>query len=119
MITQLVTGITFAALLVYDAFCGSIGQPTISNIMRDWGKVLNVWPYAWGLFLGHWFSPKANARFDQVGYVLVPAALLLIFDIIYLLAGGEQNVWYRYPLLWALVGVVMGFFFWEQSGGIL
>lgn len=119
MITSIFIIVFMAVMIGYDAVCGSIGQPTISNIMRDWGKVLNVWPYVWGTFIGHWFSPKALPHFDKVIFVLIPAVVILIFDIIYNVSGGEQNVWFRYPLLWAGVGVVLGFFFWEQSGGIL
>ena len=49
-----------AGVILYDipvAIWGPSGS-TVSEVVRNWAYYQPIWPFAWGVVLGHWFWSK-------------------------------------------------------------
>lgn len=114
------------ALIVYDVFAGKIGQPTESQVLRDWAKNWTIMPFMAGLLLTHWFAPRAHPDISGWGWCLPMMALLIGVDIGWnywgraLLNDRTYNPawvlpWWRYPYAYAVLGMPFGYFLWPQG----
>lgn len=118
------------ALIVYDVFAGRLGQPTESQVLRDWSRNWTIMPFMAGLLMTHWFAPRAHPDISGWGWCLPMMALLIGVDIGWNVWGGTKEFivngvklasvtqttpWWRYPYVYAVLGMPFGFFLWPQG----
>jgi len=98
------------------------GWATISIVLKDAAMKACVLPFGIGLLSGHWFVLHdlwdRSTWFSGWWLWVAVASALLLVDV--LLWGHAREAWplwarvVRYPGLWLVVGVVLGFAAWPQ-----
>jgi hypothetical protein len=116
-LTKVILLIVIFGLLIYDGFVGLLGQPTESQVLRDWGHVSVCLPFVAGFLLGHWFLPRRNPSGSAWGNAAVILIVLGAWDLYWLISGRTDCPFYRYPGFYALAGIPCGTFLWGQSDG--
>jgi len=112
-ITQLLIVATIVGLIAYDVIAGANGQPTESAVLRDWSVRWTLLPFVAGFLSSHWFAPRAHADVSGWMWALPAMVILLGIDLVWNLKG-LPRVWWRYPYLYFILGVPVGYFFWPQ-----
>jgi len=104
-------GGTFVVWIGFDVWLTQNGGPTESQVLRDLSYQFNILPFVVGFLLSHWFMPKRNIW--KSGWMMaVPIMVLIgVLDFIY---GSRSDLWFRYPGIWACLGVPAGYFLWPQ-----
>ena len=115
MITKLIVALTIVGLIVYDAFAGSLGQPTESQVLRDWARDWTLLPFIAGFLVGHWFAPRQVVSYSAWGFCLPIFGILLAIDIYFNVKQLAPPAW-RYSLFYALAGIPVGMYLWGQPG---
>lgn len=101
------------------------GWETISMVLKNFALRANVLPFAWGLLGGHlfvaWDIVDERPWFGGWWAWVATACLLLCVDVVLALAPvPDRALWpawarvLRYPGLWVVWGVAMGFATWPQ-----
>jgi hypothetical protein len=101
-------------LLIYDALVNKFGVPTESQVLRDWGQKFTALPFTAGFLLGHWFFNHVNLWTTGWMYALPLFIGLGAWDGWWWANNKALGVWYRYPGLWASLGILAGHFLWGQ-----
>ncbi len=114
MITQIILIAAIVGLIVYDVLAKVFSAPTESSVLRTWGEKYTALPFCAGILLGHWFINHNNLWLSGWMYAAPMIVALVIWDFVWN-RKTHVTVWYRYPGLWALIGVPVGAFLWGQS----
>lgn len=122
-ITEGVILVTVVFLLVYTATAAQIKQRAISPTIRDLAWRWNAASVFLGIMIGHWLFPGSHAISHQVGSVIPVLVVTLAVDLYWARfvmvdsewKAGNGRLWWRYPGLWAAVGIAAGSFLWGQS----
>lgn len=115
MITKLIIAAIIVGLIVWDVFAGQLGQPTESSVLRDWARDWTLLPFMAGFLLTHWFAPRVNANVSGWMFAIPFMVGLTALDL-YWNIKGLAPVWWRYSMLYAFLGMPVGFFLWPQPG---
>lgn len=115
MITKLLLVAVIVGLIVYDAFAGSLGQPTESSVLRDWARDWTILPFIAGFLLTHWFAPRPHADVSGWMWALPIMVVLLGIDVYWNIWGTGIPAW-RYSLWYALLGMPVAILLWPQPG---
>lgn len=116
-LTKIVLLSAIFGLLIYDAFVGTLGVPTESQVLRDWALQSVTLPFTAGFLLGHWFFPRKEVDYSAWVFAAIFLLAFGAWDIYWFynnLPGTMPNVWYRYPGWYALLGVPVGTYLWGQ-----
>jgi hypothetical protein len=113
-ITQGVLLVTVVFLLVYTATAAQIKQRAISPTIRDLAWKWNSAAVFLGVMIGHWLFPGEHRLSHRVGSVLPVLGVVLVIDAVHAWRKWPERVWWRYPGIWAPVGIVAGSFLWGQ-----
>lgn len=105
---------TIVALIAYDAIVATIGQPTESQILRDWGQKRVALPFTAGFLAAHWFMNR-NSQWPSGWMLALPIILALVGWDVWWNHKDRPRVWYRWPGLWLLAGLPVGCFLWGQG----
>lgn len=123
MITQLILVGVIVALIVYDVYAGSLGQPTESAVLRDWARDWTLLAFVAGFLLGHWFGPRVHADVSGWMWALPIFFVLFVLDLGWVTwakarwaAQGLKDPWWRWSLWYALLGIPAGIWLWPQPG---
>lgn len=121
-ITGYILIVSFLALLVLDAFLPKNGQPTESQLLKDWGWRWNTIPWIAGFLVGHWFGSRYTVSYSAWGYGLGVLMAELAVDVVIRVWVGPYDLrdhptwrWFRYPLFHSLYAIPIGMFLWGQS----
>ena len=98
-------------LIVHERNSGRV-EPTISQVMEDWGQRYRTIPYMMGVLGGHWFGPldppgDREARRNAVILASL-SALTLAWDVADHRRGSAAK-----PIIALGVGVAAGIAFWR------
>lgn len=108
--------------VVLDIVLPPNGQPTESQVLRDWAWRWNTIPFIAGFLIGHWFGNRYTVSYSAWGYALGFIVAELLTDVAVRLWAGPYELrdhplwrWFRHPLFHALAGIPIGMFLWGQS----
>jgi peptidoglycan/LPS O-acetylase OafA/YrhL len=113
LIAFLIIGTVFIWLVV-DAWVGSNGGPTESQVIAYWGRHLTFWSFLIGALCGHWFFGRRSADYALWFWPFIAIGLLLAWDIWFIRTHGWIEVGYRSPWICFAVGLPAGSLFWPQ-----
>lgn len=116
LIPSLFVGLTFAVWIGFDIYLAKMGYATESMILRDWAKHCTFFAFLMGFLCGHWFMPRRVLWASGWMYALPILGILGIWDIVWAI-WVKTFPWYRYSLIWLLLGIPSGSFLWGQGDG--
>lgn len=103
--------ILIATVVGFDIYLAAdnIKGNTWSEVIRLYGRHLNLLPWACGVLCGHWFHPDwTHALFGQPGSI---AVLVWLTFIVTGLGFGSLNI----PMwTFCLIGMITGCWFWPS-----
>ncbi len=57
-ISKLIVIVTFVIWVVWDIYAYFAAEDaTLSVVITDWAYYSPMWPFLWGVLMGHWFWP--------------------------------------------------------------
>lgn len=111
--TDAVIAIITGVAVVYDIIAVVIGLPTISEKMRDWFDVQNLWvlPFAWAVLFGHfWLNSVVALPHMGLRTVLVIATLAACLALNLTIVRTAPPIW-----LVGVGGLALGAILWAQE----
>lgn len=102
-----------SALIVYDIVAAVAGWPTISETMRNWLDVQDLWvlPLAWAVLFGHfWLNSAIALPLMWLRTVLVVACLGCCLALNLTLVRTAPPIW-----LVGVGGLALGAILWAQE----
>ena len=119
-------GILIATAVVWigwDIALGLRHQETESMVIADWVRQVNALALFFGALTAHWCMQNPNPHYERWPYAVAALVLALAWDGLtatWGVKGASVQLlhvppWTRYPGIWFLLGVPVGFFFWPQK----
>ncbi len=100
-------------MLLYDVLAVAKYWPTLSQVLRDWGRSYSALPFTAAFLLGHWFLNHNDIWKSGWMFALPILIGLCVWD--YFWNQKERAwVWYRYPGIYIALGIAGGYFLWPQ-----
>ena len=115
MITKALIISVIIILIAWDIFAYSLGNSTESTVLRDWSWDWTLLPFVAGFLLTHWFFPRSKTSKTGWMYAIPIFIVLLSFDLIWHKYGIDPRPWFRYPGVYAFLGLPAGYFLWPQA----
>jgi len=116
MITQIFVACLIIGTILMDVVFAKHGLPTESMVLRDWARNWSILPFVAGFLLAHWFLPLKTPIGGAWGYALPIFALLIGIDLYMNLVHPNYYPAWRYPMIYAILGIPTGALLWAQRG---
>jgi len=108
--------ITAAGLIAYDIVkaADDSSRDTLSAVMLTWGFKCSFVPMFWGILCGHFFCPS-GMKTETWKFI----TLAVTFVVLGTLGTIHNNIlgvnWFTHPMVFVIVGILNGAFFWPQK----
>jgi hypothetical protein len=109
-----------ALAIGYDVLTRYIQEPTESDVIKNAGWDWSIIPLCLGIVLGHWTGTRYSVAHSAWGYAIPVLAGYLAWGFVKwrqrkrLGFRPVYHVW-EWPLLHALIGIVLGVIAWGQT----
>ncbi len=101
----------------WDVFVGQTGAQTESQIIAQWVRSANSLALFLGALVAHWAVQwffKSPPHYAWWPIVLGILGLVVVWDVLCGTGVLHPPGWTRYPGLWLVLGLPVGYFFWPQ-----
>lgn len=109
--------VTCISMILWDVIAPYLHAPQESAVIRDLSMRFTFIPFTLGILISHWFAPRCNTGPSGWGLAAIPLVCVITGDVLWGTFGDGTTPLWRYPLLWALLGMPFGFWLWSQYSG--